>query len=108
MKRFICTAGLLIGLGSAAYAETTLEYWSTLNERTGSYYQALVSQFNKSQSDVKVALETYADEAYKTALQVGLASQNPPDIFFNWAGDDTNRFAREGRLVPLESAEQDG
>ena len=100
---------LLVGLGSAAQAQTTLEYWTTSNEQTGPYYQALVEGFNSSQSETKVVLKTYANEAYKTALQVGLASQNPPDIFFNWAGDDTNRFAREGQLLPLTTAaSQDG
>ena len=42
-----------------------------------------------------------ANEAYKTTLQVAIGSGDPPDILFNWAGDDTGRFAREGNLLDL-------
>ena len=92
-----------------AHAQTTIEYWTTANEQTGPYYEGLVEQFNQSQDEVNVVLKTYANEAYKTALQVGLASENPPDVFFNWAGDDTNRFVREGQLLSLtEAASEDG
>ena len=92
----------------SAHAQTTIEYWTTANEQTGPYYEGLVEQFNQSQDEVNVVLRTYANEAYKTALQVGLASENPPDVFFNWAGDDTNRFVREGQLLALTDAAQDG
>ena len=107
LQRFVVS---IISLGFVfAQAQTTLEYWTTANEQTGPYYEALVERFNESQDEVEVVLRTYANEAYKTALQVGLASDNPPDVFFNWAGDDTNRFVREGQLLALsEAAQQDG
>lgn len=97
-----------LGLGFA-FAQTTLEYWTTANEQTAPYYESVVERFNASQDEIEVVLRTYANEAYKTALQVGLASESPPDVFFNWAGDDTNRFVREGQLMPLtEAANRDG
>lgn len=100
----VFSIGLLLGIGQA---QVVLEYWTTSNEVTGPVYEEIVANFNAANPDIQVNLTTFANEAYKTAIQVGLASSDPPDIFFNWAGDDTGRFVREGQLASLDEAATD-
>ena len=98
----------VLAILAVAQAQVEIDYWTTANEQTGPYYESVVEAFNESQDEVQVNLTTYANEAYKTALQVGLASDDPPDVFFNWAGDDTNRFVRDGLLFELSDAAAGG
>ena len=59
------------------------------------------AEFKKGHPDIDIVVEDFPAEAYKTALQVGLAGSNPPDVFFNWAGDDAVRLVRGGRVLDI-------
>ena len=70
------------------------QYLTPFAERT-------VARFEKLNPDIDINIRTYANEAYKTAIQVILTSDAPPDLFFNWAGEDTGRFVRAGLVEDL-------
>jgi len=78
-----------------------LEFWTLSEGDTSAYIDSIVAGFNAVNPGVEVVLRTYAPEAYKTAIQVAIGSDDPPDILFNWAGDDTGRYVREGQLLDL-------
>ncbi len=84
--------------------EKTLELWMNGDELVNKYWTDVVNAFNAANPGITVVYKPYANEPYKTALQVAIASQKPPDIFFNWAGDDTFRYARENNILDLTPA----
>lgn len=61
----------------------------------------MVENFEGTYPHIDVKLETFANETYKSLLQIGLSSETPPDVFFNWPGEDTFRFARSGLVEEL-------
>jgi raffinose/stachyose/melibiose transport system substrate-binding protein len=79
----------------------SLELWMLTDEQTKPYFESIVADFNAANPGVEVIMRSNANEAYKTALQVAIGSGDPPDIFFNWAGDDTGRYVREGHILDL-------
>ena len=35
-----------------------------------------------------IVFEDFPNEAYKTTIQVALVGSDPPDVFFNWSGEN--------------------
>ena len=81
----------------------TLDLWFNSDDTFNQFNEKVVADFEAANPDIDIVYSPYANEAYKTTLQVAIGSDDPPDILFNWAGDDTGRFAREGNLLDLSS-----
>jgi raffinose/stachyose/melibiose transport system substrate-binding protein len=104
----------LVGMGSLflagaftlVSAQTPVDFWFLGDEVTNPYVESVVEDFNRENPDINVVLRIYPNEAYKTQIQVGLASNDPPDVLFNWAGEDTNRFVRDNQVEDLTSYAQ--
>ncbi|GAB2861860.1 extracellular solute-binding protein [Actinocorallia aurea] len=61
----------------------------------------LVETFNKT-SDVKAVLDTIPGADYQAKLQTVIASDQAPDVFFNWGGGSIAPFVQAGLLLPLD------
>lgn len=96
--------------GEAAVAQKqTLDLWFNSDDLFNQYNEKIIAAFEAANPDIDIVYSPYPNEAYKTNLQVAIGSNDPPDIFFNWSGDDTGRFVREGHLLDLTPyAEQFG
>jgi raffinose/stachyose/melibiose transport system substrate-binding protein len=68
------------------------------------YYKGLAEEFQKTNPDVTITVRDYPNEAYKTAVQVGVASNQPPDIFYNDPGEASFKFVRDGQVMDLTAA----
>ena len=79
----------------------TLDLWFNSDDLFNQYIEKVIADFEAANPDVDIVYSPYPNEAYKTTLQVAIGSDDPPDMFFNWAGDDTGRYVREGHLVDL-------
>lgn len=79
----------------------TLKLWSLTNDNYPEFIELATAEFQKQYPHVSVELESTPNEAYKTALQVGLVGSEPPDIFFNWSGEDAARLARAGLAMDI-------
>ena len=102
-------SAVMLGLvGGLAQAQTPLKgdvvVW--MHADNAKYFQGVADNFMKANPTVKVTVREYPNEAYKTAIQVGVASNQPPDVFFNWAGDDSFKFARSNQVLDLSSYAQ--
>jgi len=86
---------------SAGGEKQTLDLWFNSDDAFNQFNEKVVADFEAANPDIDIVYSPYPNEAYKTNLQVAIGSDDPPDIFFNWAGDDTARFAREGHLLDL-------
>lgn len=83
--------------------ETEIRLLTNWNYTTkkGRTYQKLISEFNAVHSDIKVKNDYVWDEEYYDRLNADFASENEPDIFISWPGEDINRFAENGKIVNL-------
>ncbi|MFZ1768964.1 MAG: extracellular solute-binding protein [Caldilinea sp.] len=78
-----------------------LDLWFNSDDLFNQYNEKIIAEFEAANPDIDIVYNPYSNEAYKTNLQVAIGSDDPPDIFFNWAGDDTGRYVREGHLLDL-------
>ena len=100
---FLTLAAVLLLVAPVALAQdsTTLDLYFLGDELINPYMEQVIADFEAENPDIDINFQSYPNEAYKTTIQVALASDNPPDILFNWNGEDTARFLREGHLLDL-------
>jgi raffinose/stachyose/melibiose transport system substrate-binding protein len=107
LKLKALVAGLAIAgaavFGSAGSAGAVdIKMWTLTAE--GNYQKFLdiaLAEYKKTHPDFNLIYEHFPNEAYKTAIQVALTGSEPPDIFFNWAGEDAGRLVREGLALDI-------
>ena len=80
----------------------TLDLWFNSDDTFNQFNEKVIADFEAANPDIDIVYSPYR----KRGLQDDPASSHsgsddPPDIFFNWAGDDTGRYAREGHLLDL-------
>ena len=85
MKLFKLSAGVMAltaGLSGAAFAQTELTMWyhGAGNEVESQIINQIVSDFNASQSDWSVTLESFPQAAYNDSVTAGALAGNLPDI----------------------------
>lgn len=61
-----------------------------------------IENFNSSQTDYTVEVNTTAHEDFKQAIRTYLASDEPPDVLTWFAGNRMRFFANNGLLMPLD------
>lgn len=62
------------------------------------------AEFRNRHPDFKLTLELIANDRYKTQLPIGMTGSNPPDVYFNWAGEYASRFAKDGLALDITEA----
>ncbi len=105
----LCAAVLALQAGTGLAENITLKMWSLTNPDYPEYIEERKQAFKKLYPNVDIVLESTPNEAYKTAIQVALVGSEPPDVFFNWSGEDAARLAREGLALDIsELGKQEG
>jgi raffinose/stachyose/melibiose transport system substrate-binding protein len=95
------TTGLAGTLPAAAQEQITLKMAALVNENYPEFIKLAADEFKKKYPNVSIVLESTPNESYKTAIQVALAGSEPPDVFFNWSGEDSARLARAGLALDI-------
>jgi len=95
----IAALGAVAAVGAAQAVD--IKMWALTNAGYPEFIQAAVTEFKKTHPDVNIVFEEFPNEAYKTAIQVALAGSSPPDVFFNWAGEDAARLVRDGLALDI-------
>lgn len=98
----LMTGAFLIGLVQAASAETALTMWyhGAGNEVESKIINQIVDDFNNSQSEWKVSLESFPQAAYNDSVQAAALAGNLPDIL-DVDGPVMPNWAWAGYLQPL-------
>ena len=102
MKKVLITSVLAVASFGAfvAFAQkSTLTIW-VLND-IAPHFKEVAADFEKANPNVTITVRDYPNEAYKTAIQVGVASNQPPDIFFNEPGETAFKFVRDDQVMDL-------
>ena len=86
---------------SAVAAQTELDVIWMGSGPESEIFDTFVERFEKEHSDIKINIQYYPNESYKTAFKIRTTSNNPPDVFFNWAGSRTNTLVDDGLIYDL-------
>lgn len=93
---------LLAGLAAPAMAQdVTLKMWTLDNTGYPEFVAQAAEEFKKLHPEVNIVHETFPGDQYKTGIQVALVGSSPPDVFFNWAGEDAKRLVGDGLVLDL-------
>lgn len=94
----------VLGALSPAFAQddkAVVKFWTLQNPGQADFFAEAIEQFEAANPDIDIVHEEFPNEAYKTAIQVALVGSEPPDAFFNWVGEDSSRFIREGLVMDI-------
>lgn len=86
--------------------QITLTLWSIATE-SDNYHQPYlnaIADYEAAHPNVKIDLETFENESYKTKLKSAVASNELPDIFFTWGGGFSQPFVEAGRVLCVDEA----
>lgn len=75
--------------------------WTLVTEGYPEFVAEATAAFKETHPDVNIIYETFPNEAYKTQIQVALTGSEPPDVFFNWSGEDAARLVRDGLAADI-------
>lgn len=92
------------GQSEAAVEKKVLEMHVLAEQDVNAYMQKVIDAYESQNPEVEIKLVAKENDAYKTAIQVAVGSDDPPDIFFVWSGEYTGKFVRNGQLADLSPA----
>lgn len=104
MKVFkFAAAAAILAWASAAQAQTTLSMWyhGAGNEVESKIINQIITDFNASQSDWKVELQSFPQAAYNDSVVAGALAGNLPDIL-DVDGPVMPNWAWAGYMQPLK------
>ena len=99
LLRLALSGALALGLATAAIGAAQavdIKMWTLTNVGYPEFIAMATAEYKKTHPDVNIIFESFPNEAYKTTIQVALTGSEPPDVFFNWAGEDAARLVRDG------------
>ena len=106
MKHFTLAAGALlasVAFTTIAQAQTTLSMWyhGAGNEGKAKVLNQIIADFNASQADWKVELQSFPQAAYNDSVTAGALAGNLPDIL-DVDGPIMPNWAWAGYMQPLQ------
>lgn len=89
---------------SSSQGETTLTMWTIATESDSFHkpYLDSIAEYEKAHPGVKIKMETFENESYKTKIKAAVAANELPDIFFTWAGGFSKSFVSSGKVLCLD------
>ena len=87
--------------GPTSAQTVTIKQWNLKTEGYPAFIEFAKEEYKKTHPDVEIVFEDFPNEAYKTTIQVALVGSDPPDVFFNWSGEDAARLVRDGLALDI-------
>lgn len=102
----ICLSLILSGCGRGnenGDGQKVLRFWHIMNySGPQEVLEDAVKRFEQAHPGVRVEIDTFSNDDYKTKLALEMASGNEPDVFFNWgAGGQTGQYISQGRVLDM-------
>ncbi len=90
-----------------AAGQTVLKLWciATESDANRPAYLKAIEEYEKAHPDVKIEMEAFENESYKTKLKaamIGGDAEDLPDIFFSWSGAFLGEFVNAGKVQCLD------
>jgi raffinose/stachyose/melibiose transport system substrate-binding protein len=92
--------------GETSQSEQKIELvWQTLtSDVRNRVMQEYIDAYEELHPNVSIKHVHQENDTYKTAIQVALASDDPPDIFFVWGDEYTGKLVRAGQVADMTEA----
>jgi raffinose/stachyose/melibiose transport system substrate-binding protein len=84
--------------------DTVIEMHVLAEQDVNAYMEKVIDEYERLNPGIQIKLVAKENDAYKTAIQVAVGSDDPPDIFFVWSGEYTGKFVRNNQLADLTPA----
>lgn len=90
--------------GDSAGGEKVLTMWTIAVEGDSSHhaYQAAIADYEAANPGVKIEMEAFENESYKTKIKAAVAANELPDIYFSWGGGFSEAFVEAGKVLKLD------
>lgn len=86
--------------------QITLTLWTIATESDSHHqpYLDSIADFEAAHPNIKIVMETFENESYKTKIKAAVAANELPDIFFTWGGGFSSSFVESGRVLCVDDA----
>lgn len=83
----------------------TLTMWTIATESDSAHnaFKSAIADYEAAHSNVKIKMEAFENESYKTKIKTAVAANELPDIFFTWGGGFSSSFIDTGKVLELDS-----
>lgn len=99
--RHLFGATTVVAIAASAASAQEIKMWTLVSEGYPAFVAEAAAEFQESHPGVTIVHEEFPNEAYKTQIQVALTGSEPPDVFFNWSGEDAARLVRDGLVADI-------
>ncbi|MCL2084881.1 MAG: extracellular solute-binding protein [Oscillospiraceae bacterium] len=88
----------------------TLKFWNIWGGGDSNHDAVLkvINDFNSANENIKVEVEFFENEAYKTMIRTAVAGDEVADVFSTWGAGFSRGFYEAGKLVKLDEYLNDG
>lgn len=97
----LALAGIALPGSIVAQEQAAITMWALQDASYQAFLNEAAAEFQEQNPDISVTIELHPNEAYKTLIQVALVGSDPPDVFFNWIGEDSARLVRDGLALDI-------
>jgi len=102
-------AGMLAGCSGGSKTaekdgETVIKLWSIATE-SDSFHNAFkkaIEEFESENENVRIEMESFENQSYKTKIKSAVAANELPDIFYTWSGGFSKSFVESGKVLALD------
>ena len=68
----------------------------------------VISDFESTHDNIKIDVQTFENEAYKTTIKTNVSGNTAPDLFSTWGGGFSKGFVDAGKVLKLDDYLNDG
>lgn len=85
--------------------DNVIKLWTIATESDSFHnaYVKAIEDFEKENPDVKIEMESFENQSYKTKIKSAVAANELPDIFYTWGGGFSKSFVESGKVLELDS-----
>lgn len=73
-------------------------------EPNKSFLDKVVADYEAANPNIKIDMQSIANDPYKEKIKIILGTEEAPDVFFTWSGEFMYRFVRENKIFDLTEA----
>lgn len=105
----VLAASLLVGCtteeGSGSSDKIRIRIWTIAVQGDGFHdpFVRAIEDYNRTHSDCEVVMTTYENQLYKEKLQICIAGDELPDVFYTWGGGFSRGFVESGKVLALDT-----
>lgn len=82
--------------------------WAADSETQKKPFEKLIEDFRSANPNIKLEVEAYENETYKTKIKTALAVNEAPDVFFSWGAGFSKPFVKSNNVLALDDYLNDG